>query len=108
MKGLSAQDIHGELVAVLGSDAIGYSLVPKYRRETRIPPIPRDSPEKPPTTVPDDAILDALQQQPFSSVRELAKLTCIPRSTVHRHLTQTLGFVMKYLRWVPHSLTDAQ
>jgi hypothetical protein len=64
--------------------------------------------EKPPNTVTNDAILDAVQKQPFSSVRELAKLTCIPRSTVHRHFTQTLGFVVKHLRWVPHSLADAQ
>jgi hypothetical protein len=64
--------------------------------------------EKPPNTVMDDAILDALQRQPFSSVRELAKLTCIPGSTVHRYLTQTLGFVVKRRRCVPHSLPDPQ
>jgi hypothetical protein len=108
MKGLSVQDIHGELVAVFGFDAIGYSTVTKYLRQTRIPHILMETLEKPLNTVMDDAILDALQQQPFSSVRELAKLTCIPRSTVHRHLTQTLGFVVKHLRGIPHSLTDAQ
>jgi hypothetical protein len=106
MKGLPAQDIPGELVGVLSSDAVGYSTVTKYLRETRIPPIPMETLEKSPNTVTDDAILDALQQQPFSSVSELAKLTCIPRSTVHQHLTQTLGFVVKHFRWVPHSLTD--
>jgi hypothetical protein len=83
MKGLSAQNIHGEFVVVLGSDAISYSTVTKYLRQTRIFPIPMETLEKPPNTVTDDAILDALQQQPFSSVRELAKLTCIPRSPVH-------------------------
>jgi hypothetical protein len=87
MKKLSAQDIHGELVTVLGSDAIGYSMVAKYLRQTRTPPIPIKILEKPPNTVTDDKILNALQPQPFSSVRELAKLTCISRSTVHRHLT---------------------
>jgi hypothetical protein len=75
MKGLPAQNIYGELVAVLGSDAIGYSMVMKYLRQTRIPPICMDTLEKPPNAITDDAILDALQQQPFSSVRELAKLT---------------------------------
>jgi hypothetical protein len=107
MKGLSAQEITGELVAVLGSDAIGYPTVTKYLRQTRIPPIPMQTLEKPRNTVTDDAILDPLQRQPFSSIRELAKLTCIPRSTVHRQVTQTLGFVVKHLRWVPHGLTDA-
>jgi hypothetical protein len=78
MKGLSAQDIHGELVTVLGSDAIGYSMVTKDLRQTRVPPIPMETLEKPPNPVTDDAILGAFQQQPFASVRELVKLTCIP------------------------------
>jgi hypothetical protein len=56
----------------------------------------------------DDAILDALDKQPFSSVRELAKLACIPTPTVYRHLTRSLGFVVKHLRSVPHTLTDTQ
>jgi hypothetical protein len=38
--------------------------------------------EKPPGTAMDDEILDALEQQPFSSVREFVELLCIPRSTV--------------------------
>jgi hypothetical protein len=27
---------------------------------------------------------------------------------VYRHLTRSLGFVVKHLRWVPHTLTDTQ
>jgi transcriptional regulator of acetoin/glycerol metabolism len=87
MKGLSIKDIHDEFVIVLGSDAIDYSMVTKYLRHTRIPPIPMETIQKPSNTITDDAILDTLQQQPFSSVMELAKFTCIPRSTVYRHLT---------------------
>jgi DNA-binding IclR family transcriptional regulator len=33
----------------------------------------------------DEAILTALIQFPFSSVRELSRTICLPRSTVHRH-----------------------
>jgi hypothetical protein len=72
---------------VLGLDAIGSSTVTKYLRQSQIPPIPMKNPEKPHTTIMDDVILDALEQKPFSSVRELAELTCIPRSPVHRHFT---------------------
>jgi hypothetical protein len=61
MKGLSAQDIHGELVTVLSSDAIGYSTVAKYLRQTRRPPIPMETLEKPPNTITDDTLLDAFQ-----------------------------------------------
>jgi histone-lysine N-methyltransferase SETMAR len=56
----------------------------------------------------DDAILSALETQTFSSIRELANLTCIPATTVYRHLTHSLGFVAKHLRWVSHSLSATQ
>jgi hypothetical protein len=59
-------------------------------------------------TVIDQAILGALEKQRFSSIRELAQLTCITAAPVHWHLTQSLGFVVKHLRWVPHRLTDTQ
>jgi hypothetical protein len=52
--------------------------------------------EPPTTIVPDDAILDAFQQQSFSSVKEWAKLTCIPRRMDHWGVTRTLGFVVKH------------
>jgi hypothetical protein len=73
-----------------------------------MPDIPIENPEETLTIIIDDAILNALQQQLFSSVLELVKLTCIPRTTVHQHLTRTLEFVMKHLRWVPHTLTPVQ
>jgi hypothetical protein len=105
MKQLSAKAIHSELVAVLGPDVIAYSTLTKYLRQHQFPSIPCEAPNEHPATVIDEAILNALDKPPFSSVRELAQLTCIPRSTVHRHLTQSLGFVVKHLRWIPHNLT---
>jgi hypothetical protein len=36
------------------------------------------------------------------------KLTCIPKTTVHRHLTSLLRFIAKHLPWVPHELTETQ
>jgi hypothetical protein len=43
-------------------------------------------------------------------VRELWRRICLPRSTVHRHrhLTQSLRFTVRHLRWVPHALTTEQ
>jgi hypothetical protein len=35
-------------------------------------------------------------------VCELSPKICLPRPTVHRHLTQLLRFTVRYLRWVPH------
>jgi hypothetical protein len=108
MKGLSAKDVHNELVAVLGPDAIAYSSVTSYPRQRQFPAISSEPSDEPPTAIIDGAILDALDKQPFFSVKELAKLTCIPTKMVYRLLTRSLGFVVKHLRWVPHTLTETQ
>jgi hypothetical protein len=93
---------------VLGPDAIASSTVTGYRRQQQFPVISSEPSDEPPTTIIDDAILDALDKQPFSSVRELAKLTCILTTTVSRHLTRSLRFVVKHLRWVPQTFTGTQ
>jgi hypothetical protein len=108
MKGLSARDLHNELVAVLVPDAIAYSTVTSYLRRRQFPAISSEPSHEPPMTIIDYSILDAFDKQPFSSVKELAKLTCMPTTTVYRHLTRLLGFAVKHLRWIPHTLTDAK
>jgi hypothetical protein len=83
MKRLSAQAIDNELIAVLSPDAIGYSTVTNYLRQRHFPSTLRETPDEPSATVIDNAILDALEKQSFSSICELVQLTCIPRSMVH-------------------------
>jgi hypothetical protein len=61
-----------------------------------------------PPDVIDNVILQALNQISFTSVRELAKSTCISNAIIWRRLTRFLGFVVKHLHWVLHRLTDAQ
>jgi hypothetical protein len=85
MKGLSARDVHNELVAVLGPDAIAYSTVTSDLRQRQIPAISSEPSNESPTAILDDAILDAHDKQPFCSVGELAKLTCIPTTIVYQH-----------------------
>jgi hypothetical protein len=53
------------------------------------------------------AIIAVLEEQPFSPVRELTKRTDIPLSMVHRRLTNSMGFVLKHVRWIPHKLNEA-
>jgi hypothetical protein len=65
-------------------------------------------PEEPATIIPDQTILDAFEQYSFSFIPELARFTCIPTAIVHRHLTQSLGLVVKHLLWVPDPLTPTQ
>jgi hypothetical protein len=56
----------------------------------------------------DQAILLALADQPFASIRELSGLTHLPRMTVHRRLTQSLRFCVRHLRWVPRFVSRCQ
>jgi hypothetical protein len=106
MKGLSAREAHSQLAPVLALDVIGSSTVTRYPRQ--FPVIFPEPSDELRTAIIDDAILEALDKQPFSSVRELVKLTCIPTTTVYQHLTKSLGFVLKHLRWVPHTFTNTQ
>jgi hypothetical protein len=67
MKGFSAREIHNELVAVLGLDLIGSLTVIRYLRQRQLPASSPESSDEPPITIIDDAILNALHKQPFSS-----------------------------------------
>jgi hypothetical protein len=97
-KRFSAHAIHEELVQILGSDAIAYSTVTCHLRASRWTAQTEERHSDPSPDVVDSAVLEALYQTPFASVRELAKTTCIPSTTVWRRLTASLGFVVKHLR----------
>jgi hypothetical protein len=45
----------------------------------------------------DQVILAALEDSLFVSVRQLSRLTHLPSMIVYRRLTQSLGFVARYL-----------
>jgi hypothetical protein len=107
-KKLSTLEIHNELVAVLGPEAGVCSTITKYRRQWYFPAIMSDAPAEPPLAIIDDAILDPLDNQAFSSIRELAKLACIPTTAVSRQLKSLLGLKVKHLHSVPRDLTEAQ
>jgi hypothetical protein len=125
MKGMALDAIHDDLVHTLGKDAVAYSTVTKYTRSAQFSDRKEAThPEAPDVerSPVDEAILTALVeftfpfqfQFPFSSVRELSRRICLPRSTVHshshrhRHLTQSLRFTVRHLRWVLHFSTAEQ
>jgi ribosomal protein S25 len=121
MKGMTLDAIHNDLVHTLRKDVVPYSMVTKYVRSAqfsvRKEAIPPEAPDMECNPV-DEAILTALAEFsfpfpfpfPFSSVRELSRRICFPRSIVHpqQHLTQSLRFTVQHLRWVPHILTAEQ
>jgi predicted DNA-binding transcriptional regulator AlpA len=49
-----------------------------------------------------------LDKQRFSSIRESAKLTGIPPTTIYRRITKSLGSLVKHLPWVPDDFTQTQ
>jgi hypothetical protein len=100
-KDLTAQVTHDDLVATLGAEAIAYSTVTNYLRTVRI--IHRDATPLSATTslcidVSDEVILRALEEFPFSSVRQLAHATHLPVTTVYRRLSAKL--------WFTHVISD--
>jgi hypothetical protein len=115
MKGMAFGAIHDDLVRTLGKDIVALSTVTKYARSAQFSGRKETSPLEAPDVKRgpfDEAIFTALAEFPFpfSSVRELSRRICLPRSTVqrHRHLTQSLRFTVRHLRCVLHFLTAEQ
>lgn len=108
-KGLNNGEIHRELVKTLKFSAPAYSTVCKYARSSSWTQqeVKEDPEKKYMEQIITEAILSALDKQPFASVCEIAKLTRISKTTVHRFLTDVMHFKNKALKWVPHELTPA-
>jgi hypothetical protein len=92
-KGLSAKEIHNELVQVFGPDAIAYSTVTQTLCASHWTAQNEEWHSDLFDDVVNGTILQALDQNPFATVRELAKAMCIPTATVWRCLTRSLGFL---------------
>jgi hypothetical protein len=110
-KELSAIAIHHDLVATVGPEAVSYSSVTRYLREAMF--VSSNSPATVPEEEPqfddcDQAILLALAEQPSAPIQELARLTHLPRTTLHRRLTQSLGFWVRHFQSVPNLLSHSQ
>jgi hypothetical protein len=107
-KGPKPKAIYVDLVGTLGAEAVSHSTVTRWLRETRFTSNTQGlmfSESETHRDECDEAILSALQEYPFSSVRALSRVTHLSRTSVHRHLTQSLGYVRRHLHWVPHSLS---
>jgi hypothetical protein len=103
MKGMALDTIHDDLVRTLGKDAVTYPTTTRYARNTQFSGRKESTPPEAPDverSPVDEAMLTALAEFPFpfpfSSVCELSRKICLPRSTVHPHphrnLTQSLRF----------------
>jgi hypothetical protein len=87
MKGLNAMAIYRELRVTLGPEAVSYPSVTGdlCAAKSSLPILPPPfSHSDLQADESDTAILLALDEQSFASVRQLARLTHLPRTTVHR------------------------
>jgi AraC-like DNA-binding protein len=110
-KELAAVVIDEDLAVTLATEAVSYPSVRCSLREAKFATSNPDVTFSELMRGHDDrnqAILLALDEQPFASIGQLAQLFHLPRTTVHRRLTQSLGFQFRYFRRVPHRLSDAQ
>jgi AraC-like DNA-binding protein len=103
MKGQSGKAIYQDLAQTLAAEAVAYPTVTWYRHAAKFAAQIKETHDS-----VDAAILKALTNNPFSSVRPLSQLTCLSRSTVHRHLTESLGSTACHLHWIRHQLSDDQ
>jgi hypothetical protein len=110
-KHLSAVAIHAEINGVLGEGAIGYSIVTRYLRKQSIGNASHLAPEEPVLGAAGtigNVFLQALDGEPFASLRRITKRTLIPMSTVRYRLVNKMTYKLKHCKWVPHRLSEAQ
>jgi DNA-binding NarL/FixJ family response regulator len=111
LKGMNGREIYDDLVTTLPDDAPASSAVTFWLRQERLPRFSEpdhDLTDDSQADETDQAILSALTIQPFGSVHDIARLTCLSCSTVHSHLARSLGFRVRHLRRIPDVLTHEQ
>ena len=86
-----------------------YSTIPKYIRESKISQIlyqGKNRDENHDLGENELKIIEVLDEHQFASVRQIAKTTEIPKSTVYFKLAQKLWFKNMHLKLLPHSLNN--
>jgi hypothetical protein len=110
MEDVNAREIYAEMNDTLGADCVGYSIVTKYFKEKRFSKSMLDTDFEPKIEEEkfiDEAILRALEEYLFSSLRQIAKRIFVPMSTVRCYLVNSLRYRIKTIRWVPQSLSSS-
>jgi hypothetical protein len=110
LNGLNATEIHNDLVSTLKSEAKSDGTLANYFCKPSFSSPKTSQPSESPAAIlneSDEAILLALSEEPFASVRQLARRTNRRRFTSYDQLTHTLGLTVRDLCCVPHLLSEA-
>lgn len=114
LKGLSANDIHMDMLQVLGDTAPSYSTVTYWLREFergRSSTADEARSGRPSTSTTEtniDNVNRLVLKDRRYNVRFIAQEVGLPKSTVHEILKQSLGLSKVCQRWVPRILTTDQ
>jgi hypothetical protein len=111
MKGVPGMEIDNDLGAPLGFDVIGCRTVTHFLHKAKFPPSNPPislSEENPGFDESNEAIFRAFTEHPLASIHQSLRLTHLLPTLVYRQLTQFFGFHVRYLRWIPHQLSDSQ
>ena len=109
-KNLKPNDIYKKCCKNFGEDNVHYSTITDWCRKLLLGQnilVRKTGSGLSTDNFIDPLICDQLEQMPFHSVRTLSTTLKIPKSTIHDHLRK-MGFVVKHLRFVPHTLSYEQ
>jgi hypothetical protein len=111
LKGLSKKAIHHDFVGVLKENAASYSNATRSCREAILDLNSEEASSSPKDDGLDavsEAILLALSDEIFSSVRQIARGICVATGTIYCRLVDSLHCTVRYLHWAPYKLCDSQ
>ena len=110
-KGLPPKKIRKKLDKKFGESALKDSAMYKWIRMVKLN-FRVDEKQYRPGRPIDEQLLFRIQAEhqknQFSSVRSIAHTLNAPIATVYHYMTDYLGLVFRYTRWVPHILSDDQ
>ena len=110
-QGKNATEINQEIISCFPEIAPSYSAITRILRSQKIQSqsSPRMILQKNQCQRENiNKILKALKDFPFASVRQIEKVTGIPKSTIFDILTKSLGYTSRHLKWIPHFLNQEQ
>lgn len=108
LKGETNESIANNLKEVYGPDSYDIEKIKYWTRQFKLGRVNVDnnkSTGRPPLEYLDAKIIKLLIDYPFSSIRSIAEELHESHSTIFDHITKTLGYKNRSLKWVPHELT---
>jgi hypothetical protein len=99
LKGLSKKVIHHELIAILQENAVSSSNMTRSCKEAILGLNSEQVSSRPKDDDPgelNEVIMLTLSNEPFSSVRQIARRICVPNSTGYRRLVDSFHFIVRH------------